>query len=134
MIDPKPHFTSQTYKDKVVIVTGGSKGIGASVALSYARAGAKLVLVARNIEDLEERKAAIEKDVSGSDILVVAGDISDIEVGKRALRSAVQKWHRVDIVVANSGTEQGGAASTSSDAMGDGRTILVTILVLVVQT
>ncbi|VDB83714.1 unnamed protein product [Peniophora sp. CBMAI 1063] len=110
LIDAKPHFTSKTYKDKVVIITGGSEGIGATAALFYAKAGAKLVLVARNIKELEERKTAIEKHVSGSEILVVAGDISDVEVGKLAVQAAVQKWNRVDIVVANSGTEQGGAA------------------------
>ncbi|VDC04525.1 unnamed protein product [Peniophora sp. CBMAI 1063] len=109
LIDPSPHFTSQTYKDQVVIITGGSKGIGATVALFYAKAGAKLVLVARNISDLEERKAAIEKDVPGAEVLVVSGDISDGEVGKRAVEGAVKRWGRVDVVVANSGVGQGGA-------------------------
>lgn len=113
MIDPKPYFESQTFKDHVVIITGGSKGIGATTALFYAKAGARLVLVARNIEDLEERKVAIEKDVSGVEIMAVSGDISDPEVSKRAVQAAAEKWNRVDIVVSNCGLGSGGLESMS---------------------
>ncbi|KZV64867.1 NAD-P-binding protein [Peniophora sp. CONT] len=106
LIDPNIHFTSQTFKDKVVIITGGSKGIGATTALFYAKSGAKVVITARNTKDLEERKASIEKDAPGAQVLVVAGDIADPEVGKRAVQAAVQRWDRVDIVIANSGVAQ----------------------------
>ncbi|KZV64869.1 NAD(P)-binding protein [Peniophora sp. CONT] len=108
LIDPQTHFSSQTYANKVVIITGGSTGIGATVALFYARAGAKVVLVARRMENLEERKKAVESEVPDSQVLVVAGDISDPEVGKLAVTMAVDKWKRLDIVVANSGTAMGG--------------------------
>ena len=111
LIDPQTHFASQTYKDKVVIVTGGSKGIGATASHFYAKAGAKVVLVARNPMDLEERKTAIEKEAPGADVLVISGDVTDSEVSKRAVKAAVQKWNKVDIVLANSGTEQGGNQS-----------------------
>ncbi|KZV64870.1 NAD-P-binding protein [Peniophora sp. CONT] len=108
LIDPEPHFTSKTFKDKVVIVTGSSAGIGATVALFYARAGANLVLVARGIEKLETRKKAIEEDVPGAQILTVTGDISDPEVGKRAVKTSIEAWNRLDIVIANPGTAMGG--------------------------
>ena len=111
LIDPKPHFTSQTFKDKVIIITGGSKGIGATTALFYAKAGASVVLTARNIKDLEERKAVIEKGVPGAQVLVVAGDISAVDAGKGAVQAAVQKWGKIDIVVANPGLGQGGVES-----------------------
>ncbi|KZV64861.1 NAD(P)-binding protein [Peniophora sp. CONT] len=109
LVDPDTHFTSQTYKDKVVIITGGSKGIGATTALFYAKAGANVVLVARNTQDLEERKAAIEKDVAGSRVVVISGDVTDLEVGQRAVQAAVKSWGRVDVVVASAGLEHGGA-------------------------
>ena len=48
LIDPAPHFAAQTFKDKVVIITGGSTGIGATSALFYAKAGARVVLVVVN--------------------------------------------------------------------------------------
>lgn len=118
LVDPNTHFTSKTFKDQVVIISGGSKGIGATTALYYAKAGAKLVLVARKIKDLEDRKTSIEEEVSGAEVAVVAGDISDLEVSKRAVQTAVQKWNRVDIVVANSGIGQGGPESMSQFACG----------------
>lgn len=108
LIDPKPHFDSQSYKGKVIIITGGSTGIGATAALFYAQAGANIVLVARRAENLEERKKVIEKDVHGAQILIVAGDICDPEVGKRAVKTAVDAWNRLDIVLANSGAAMGG--------------------------
>ncbi|KZV64868.1 NAD-P-binding protein [Peniophora sp. CONT] len=108
LVDPKPHFAAQTYKDKVIIITGGSTGIGATTALYYARAGAKIVLVARRAENLEERKKAIEGDVPNAQILFIAGDISDPEVGKRVVKATLEKWRRLDIVLANSATAMGG--------------------------
>ena len=114
LIDPQSHFVSQTYKDKVVIVTGGSTGIGACVSLFYARAGAKIVLVARRAQNLEEHKKTLEKDVPGVEVLIIAGDISDPEVGKRVVSAAVGAWKRLDIVIANSGIASGGIESTLS--------------------
>ena len=114
LIDPQSHFVSRTYKDKVVIVTGGSTGIGAGVSLFYARAGAKVVLVARRAQHLEEHKSAIEKDVPGAEIMIVVGDVSDPEVGKRAVSAAVDTWKRLDVVIANSGIASGGVESTMS--------------------
>ena len=111
LIDPQTHFASQTYKDKVVIVTGGSKGIGATASHFYAKAGANVVLTARNIKDLEERRAIIEKEVPGAQVLVIAGDISAVDAGKGAVQAAVQKWGKVDIIVANPGLGQGGVES-----------------------
>ena len=113
LIDPKPHFASQTYKDKVIIITGGSTGIGAATALFYARAGAKIVLVARRIENLEERKKTIEKDVPDAQIVIIAGDVADPEVGKRVVKTAVDTWGRLDIVVANSALAMGGVGSAT---------------------
>lgn len=112
LIDPEPHFASQTYKDKVIIITGASAGIGATVALFYARAGARIVLVARRVETLEERKRIIEKDVPGAQIVIISGDISDPDVGKLAVKAAVDAWNRLDIVVANPATAMGGSGST----------------------
>ncbi|KZV67319.1 NAD(P)-binding protein [Peniophora sp. CONT] len=100
-IDPTSHFVSKTFKDKVVIITGGSVGIGATTALFYAKAGAKVVIVARRLAQLEQCKEDIEKKVPGAQVLVLSSDISDPEVGKGAVKTAVESWGRLDIVVAN---------------------------------
>ncbi|VDB92025.1 unnamed protein product [Peniophora sp. CBMAI 1063] len=109
LIDPQPAFASQSYKDQVVIVTGGSSGIGFATALMYARAGARVVVNARNASKLEAKKAEIEERVKGARVVAAAGDISDAEVGKKTVKAAVDAWGRVDIVIANSAILQGGA-------------------------
>ncbi|VDC07617.1 unnamed protein product [Peniophora sp. CBMAI 1063] len=101
LIDPAPHFASKTFKDHVVIITGGSVGIGFVTALFYARAGAKVLIVARRLENLLQAKKDIKEDVQGAKVETVAGDISDPEVGKRAVEVAVKAWGRIDIVIAN---------------------------------
>lgn len=103
LIDPKPHFSSQTYKGKVVIITGGSTGIGGTAALFYAKAGAHVIINARSADKLEARKAAIEKEVPNAQVVVAAGDIVDPAVSKSMVQTAVEKWGKVDIVLANSG-------------------------------
>ncbi|KZV67318.1 NAD-P-binding protein [Peniophora sp. CONT] len=115
LIDPAMHFASKTFKDQVVIITGGSVGIGATTALFYAQAGAKVLIVARRIELLEQRKKEIEKAVPDAQILVLAGDIADPEVGKRAVKAAVDAWGRIDIVLANQFVVIGGPMRKLAD-------------------
>ena len=113
-MDPTPLFESLAFKDKVVIITGGSTGIGAATATFYAKAGARIAIVARRADRLAERKAIIEKEVPGTQILTVAGDISNPEVGKHVVEAAVDKWNRLDILVSNSAVMSGGAPSMLS--------------------
>lgn len=129
LIDPTPHFTAKTYKDKVIIITGGSTGIGATAALFYAKAGAKVVIVARRVAKLEQCKQGIEKEVPDAQVLVISGDISDPEVGKLAVKTAVEVWGRVDIVIPNQFSFAGGPmASTFSPLLSQQCLYLVTIL------
>ncbi|KZV65513.1 NAD(P)-binding protein [Peniophora sp. CONT] len=115
LIDPTPHFTAKTYKGKVIIITGGSTGIGATAALFYAKAGAKVVIVARRVDKLEQCKQGIEKEVPGAQVLVISGDISDPEVGKLAVKTAVEVWGRVDIVIPNQFSFAGGPMARFAD-------------------
>ena len=110
-INPDPHFAKQSHKDKVVLITGGSTGIGYTTALFYAKAGAKLFIVARRANKLEQAKKDIEKEVKGAQVIVLSGDISDPEVGKRAVKNAVDAWGKIDIVIANQFTLVAGPTS-----------------------
>ena len=87
-------------------------GVGAAAALLYAKAGAHLVLVARREGPLEDSKRRVEAAVPGAQIRIVAGDVSDLEVGKRAVKTAIEAWGRLDIVLANSGIAMGGHGRT----------------------
>ncbi|MGE5140397.1 MAG: SDR family NAD(P)-dependent oxidoreductase, partial [Rudaea sp.] len=65
----------QKLRDQVAIVTGASRGIGAATALALARAGAHLVLAARNEPDLQGVAAEVEK--LDREALVVPTDVTD---------------------------------------------------------
>ena len=86
-------------KDKVVIITGASSGIGKALAIKYALEGSKLVLAARRIDRLVE----IEKQFPDVPILSVKTDVSVEEDCKALIKSAVDKFGKIDILINNAG-------------------------------
>lgn len=89
-------------KDKVVVITGASRGIGESVALQFAREKAKLVLVARNPEDLE-RVRGLAMEAGAEDVLTVTTDISKEEEVDVMVEVTLSRFGRIDILVNNAG-------------------------------
>ena len=89
-------------QDKVAIVTGGSYGIGKAAALSMAREGARVILVARRPEVLDEACHEIKTATEGIAIPVV-GDVSDHDAADRVVKTAMDNFGRVDILVNNAG-------------------------------
>ena len=63
-------------KDKVVLIVGGSGGIGSETALLFAKAGARIVLAARNKEKAEETAKKINND--GGEAFVIQVDVTDL--------------------------------------------------------
>lgn len=88
-------------KNKVVIVTGGSKGIGKEIALEYSRLGAKVVIIGRNIDDLNRVKK--ELDEYSKENLAVNLDINDVIVLNQKVDEIYQKYKAIDILVNNAG-------------------------------
>ena len=86
---------------KIAIVTGASRGIGRAIALSYARAGAQLVMGSRNVNDLEE--AALEVSKLGHTPLVVPTDITRKEDVDNLIQRTVSQFGRIDIMVNDPG-------------------------------
>ena len=89
-------------QDKVAIVTGGSYGIGKAAALSMAREGARVVLVARRSDVLEQAAQDIKVATEGV-ALPVVGDVVDKDTAARVVQTAVDNFGRVDILVNNAG-------------------------------
>ena len=89
--------------NKVAIVTGASRGIGKAIALSFAKAGAKLTLCATNQELLEQTSREIEKE-SGRKPLYFAFDIRDAKRIEEAVKKTLDTYSRIDILVNNAGT------------------------------
>jgi len=102
-IDPEPHFSAQTYRGKIVLITGASRGIGADAALAYARAGASVAILARSQKSLDERAAEIRSSVPGAQVLVVPADVRDVRAVDDAVRATLSRFQRIDIVIANAG-------------------------------
>ncbi|KAI0294642.1 hypothetical protein B0F90DRAFT_1756243 [Multifurca ochricompacta] len=93
-IDSKPLYASQSYKGKVVLVTGASRGIGQETALQYARAGASLAIVSRNEESLNETRDAI---------LSAASEATRQSGAEAAVQKVLERFERLDILIDNAG-------------------------------
>jgi len=86
-----------------VLITGASRGIGAEIALQYARAGAILALVARTQATLDASRDAILRERPSAQILTFPADVRDVTKAQEAVSSTVARFGRLDILVANAG-------------------------------
>ena len=93
------------FQGKVVVVTGGSRGIGKAIGVAFAREGAQAVLAAASANNLAK---AAEDMSGGPPPLTVAGDLRTL-AGCEALFKAVNdKFKRCDVLVNNAGATKGG--------------------------
>lgn len=89
------------FKDKVVIVTGASSGIGLATVRHFFSLGAKVVLAARSIDKLNS--IAEEMDECSSRVLCVRTDVTSEEDCRRLIEITVARFGRIDILVNNAG-------------------------------
>jgi NAD(P)-dependent dehydrogenase (short-subunit alcohol dehydrogenase family) len=102
-----------TMKDRVAVVTGGSKGIGLAVARRFAESGAKVAIVARGAEDLAAARAALAKDrLEVRDYVCDVAKAADIS---RAYEKIVADFGKVDVLVNNAGTSRAMSFETVTD-------------------
>lgn len=87
---------------KVAIVTGSSRGIGRSVAIELAKAGAKVVINYAGNKAAAEEVLEIVK-ANGSEGVICQGDVSKAEVAEELVKTAVDAFGHVDILVNNAG-------------------------------
>jgi NADP-dependent 3-hydroxy acid dehydrogenase YdfG len=90
---------AQGIKDKVVVITGASSGLGEAAARRLAKDGAKLVLGARRLDRLQ----ALAKELSLSGDAVVQTDVSKYDEVKRLVEHAVKAHGRLDVMINNAG-------------------------------
>lgn len=91
------------FKDKVVLVTGATAGIGRATAEAFAREGAKLVVTGRNTAAGEALAAELKRN--GTAVEFVAGDASLEATAKGWVEAAVKRFGRLDVAVNNAGVE-----------------------------
>ncbi|QKK02545.1 MAG: SDR family oxidoreductase [Pseudomonadota bacterium] len=88
-------------KDKVVLITGASSGIGKATALMMGEAGARVIIVARGEEGLQETKAEIE--AAGGEAHYYTCDLSDLKQAEQLIDQVLADHTAVDILVNNAG-------------------------------
>ena len=90
-------------KDKVVIVTGASSGIGAATARQFGREGARVVLAARRVDRLESLAQEIIAMNTGAETLVVQTDLTRLTDIQNLVNKVIEQSGRVDVLVNNAG-------------------------------
>src|SRR5918998_1603611 len=113
------------WKEKVVLITGASSGIGRALALEWGRRGARLGLTARRGEELLKLSEEIER--AGGEALALPADVRDPEAMNEAAAKVRERWGRVDVLVANAGMSST-TAGTRLNAGEVGDVITVNVL------
>jgi 3-oxoacyl-[acyl-carrier protein] reductase len=98
--------------DKVVLITGSSRGIGLATAKAFAAEGCRIMLSARSIERLREAEAALRQ--TGGGVAAHAADVSDPDKAARLIDAAVAAYGGIDILVNNVGGGDGGTRIADS--------------------
>jgi len=89
------------FKNKVILITGASSGIGKQTAIEFAKKGANLVLLARRKDKLELVAKELEK--FHTTILVCQCDVSNKDQVKEMSKTVLEKFDTIDILVNNAG-------------------------------
>lgn len=92
----------ERFKDKVVLVTGGSRGLGRAMALGFAREGANVVVASRKLASCEEVVALIEAE--GGAALAQSAHMGDTAALDALIEASYARFGRVDVLVNNAGT------------------------------
>jgi len=94
-------MTNPYFHNKVIVITGASRGIGRGLALRLAGQGASLVLAARDVARLEAVRDECEK--RGGQAIVVPTDVTEQAQCQALIRKTVERFGRIDILVNNAG-------------------------------
>lgn len=94
-------------KDKVVIITGGGKGIGFGISKAFAKEGANLVLTGRTASTLEKAKNELEKTY-GVKVLTVTADGADENAIKNVVSETIKTFGKINVLVNNAQTSKSG--------------------------
>ncbi len=92
----------RSLRGRVVLITGGSRGIGAATAGLFARHGARVLISARREEPLYQTALRLREE-TGQDVRAVLADVRRPEEVRRLVETALATWGRLDVVVANAG-------------------------------
>jgi short-subunit dehydrogenase len=96
----------KTLRGKVVLITGGSRGLGLALAEEFGKRGAKLVLAARDVENLERARTLLLKGGAvdrEADVLILSHDLREPGEAEKLIQEATAEFERIDILLNNAG-------------------------------
>ncbi|KZV60411.1 NAD-P-binding protein [Peniophora sp. CONT] len=102
-IDPSTAYSSQSLKGKALFITGASRGIGRTTALTFAQAGASVAIAARSSAALDETKALILEEVPQAKVEKFVVDVTKAEEVEAAIDATAKAFGSLDFVIANAG-------------------------------
>lgn len=98
-------------QSRVVVVTGGSRGLGAGIVESYLASGDKVATCSRSATELTDRWTTER----GDDVLFAAADLSRPDEAKAFVDAVLERWGRIDVLINNAGVARDGILAVSSD-------------------
>jgi meso-butanediol dehydrogenase/(S,S)-butanediol dehydrogenase/diacetyl reductase len=102
----------QRFTQKVAVITGGAAGIGLAAARRITAEGGRVVLLDHSVGDLDRATQSLYQD--GADCLGVYGDTANPEACDAAVAQAIERWDRIDVLVANAGIRAFGSVLEAS--------------------
>jgi NAD(P)-dependent dehydrogenase (short-subunit alcohol dehydrogenase family) len=97
---------AMSFDGRVVVVTGGSRGLGLVMARMFADEGAKVAILARDLEELDRARQDLEP--RRGDVIAIRCDIRRRADVRAAIDQVMDRWHAVDVLVNNAGVIQVG--------------------------
>lgn len=99
-------FFEYDLKNKTVLITGGSRGLGLVMAREFARQGSRLVLCARDEQELQQAQADVEE--FGAEVMTVPCDVTDKHAVNEMIAAVNDRFGTIDVLVNNAGIIQVG--------------------------
>jgi 3-oxoacyl-[acyl-carrier protein] reductase len=101
-------------KDKVILITGGSDGLGYASAELLSSEGAKVIICGRRVDYLNEKAKTISEKTNNN-VLAIQADVSKVEDCKRLVEETISKFKKIDILVNNAGASAAALFEDVSD-------------------
>lgn len=99
---------------KTALITGGSKGIGYGIAEALIKKSVKVMITSRNLKEAEDAAARLNK-LGGAEVIAIQADVRDRASQEKAVKTILEKWGQLDILIANAGVGLFGSIETLTD-------------------
>lgn len=91
-----------TLTGKIALITGASKGIGYGIAEALLKEGVKVAITGRDLKSLAAAAELLKQSTAG-EVLAIQADVRDYTAQEKAVKQVLDKWGKVDVLVANAG-------------------------------